>query len=82
MPYLCCASLHTTIGVNSYPGFLFQLVPQSLKPLAALGKREFEGRGRDGHELLSLDIVGKSKWDHRVLTVCYLKGAGERKIIF
>ena len=28
----------------------------------------------DGHDLFSLDIVGKLKWDNHVLTVCELKG--------
>jgi hypothetical protein len=45
---------------------LFQLVPQSLKNLAALGKREFEGRGGMDMNYCLFDIVGKLKWNHLV----------------
>ena len=32
----------------------------------------------DGHELLSLNIVGKSKWVDHALSVCELRGGREK----
>ncbi|KMY61008.1 hypothetical protein AA906_04960 [Geobacillus stearothermophilus] len=63
-----------------FPGILYQLVPQVLKPLYSKGLEALVELEWDGHELISLNIVGKSKWVDRTLAVGLRKGAGGKGI--
>lgn len=62
--------------------FSWYFVPTGCsKPENPCGSREERrcgGMGGDGHELLSVDIVGNSKWDGRTLAVDLRKGTGGR----
>jgi len=55
---------------------------KSRKPLCGKGLEALVGLKWDGHELFSLNIVGKSKWVDRTPAVGLRKGEGERTPIF